>query len=107
MSVMSSERRKSRRVKTRLEASWEGVLTRREGTVVDISASGCFVLTSDDVQTGELVRLTVQTPTGRTIFVWGEVVYQISEMGFALHFTGMSEKETRMLEMLIDYLHDN
>jgi hypothetical protein len=83
------------------------VLTRREGTVVDISASGCFVLSSDDVQTGELVRLEIQTPTGKTIFVWGEVVYQIPEMGFALHFTGMSEQETRLLEMLIDYLHDN
>jgi hypothetical protein len=87
-----------------LQAFWEGVLTRRAGVITDISPSGCFILTRDDVQTHELIRLEVRTPTGRAIFLWGEVVYQVAEMGFALRFTGTEPAEHRMLELLLDYL---
>lgn len=99
-----SERRKSERVRVTLDARWEGVLTRREGTIVDISRSGCFMLTSDAVTPGELISLEIQMPTGRWIFIWAEVVYSIPEMGFALRFTGSAdENEETMLEMLIAY----
>ncbi len=106
--MLSSERRKSERFRTRLGASWEGVLTRRTGTVVDISTTGCFVLTSDeDVQERELVRLEIESPTGRAIYLWGEVVYQAPDIGIALRFTGTDPTEQSMLELLLDYLRDH
>ncbi len=98
-----SERRISERVRVNLNAQWEGVLARRAGTVSDISATGCFILTSDEAEQGELVRLEIETPTEGWIYLWGEVVYLIQEMGFALRFTGAGESEQAMLDLLIDY----
>lgn len=100
-----SERRKTERVQVKLEARWEGVTTRREGTIVDISSSGAFMLTADAVTPGELISVEIQMPTGRWIYLWGEVVYSIPEMGFALRFTGsVDETEEIMLDMLINYV---
>lgn len=101
------ERRQAERVQTDLKARWEGVLAASRGSVVDISVTGCFVLTNDDVQTGELIRLEITTPTGRDIYLWGEVVYQISEMGFALRFTGGDDVEQKMLLACLEYLRES
>jgi PilZ domain len=101
--MITKERREKERVRADLEAQWEGVLARRDGRVVDISASGCFILTTDEVREEELIRLEIQLPTGRRIFLWGEVVYKVEEMGFALRFTGSDEAELQMLGVLIDY----
>jgi hypothetical protein len=101
---MMSERRKTERVQVSLAARWEGVLTRREGTITDISLSGCFMLTMDTVTPCELISIEIQIPTGRWIYLWAEVVYSIPEMGFALRFTGSAdETEEIMLGMLINY----
>jgi hypothetical protein len=97
------ERRTSERVRADLEAHWEGVLARRDGMVTDISSNGCFILTADEVQPGELIRLEICLPTGRWIFLWGEVVYKTDEMGFALRFNGGDETELQMLELLLEY----
>ena len=98
-----SDRRIAERVRVNLNAHWEGVLARREGTISDISATGCFILTSDEAEKGELVRLEIETPTEGWIYLWGEIVYLIEEMGFAVRFTGASESEQTMLALLIDY----
>jgi hypothetical protein len=100
----TSERRGVDRLRTNLEACWEGILARQSGTVVDISPAGCFILTRDDVMEKELIRLEVSSPTGRTIYLWGEVAYRVEEMGFALHFTGTDPTEHEVFLLLIDYL---
>lgn len=104
MNTNTGDRRRTERLRTNLRAFWEGVLTRRAGEITDISSTGCFILTRDDVQPAELIRLEVHTPTGRAICLWGEVVYQVEEMGFALRFTGTEPAEHGMLELLLDYL---
>ena len=104
MSAMTEERRAHERVKTDLPARWEGVLTSRDGTVTDLSMAGCFVVTSADVQPKELIRLELTMETGRRLCLWGEVVYQMEEIGFALRFTGTEETELRMLEALIEFV---
>jgi hypothetical protein len=53
-----------------------------------------------------LIRLEITTPTGRRLYLWGEVVYRINEMGFALSFTGGDETEQRMLAACLDYLRE-
>lgn len=102
--IETSERRESERFQVKLNARWEGVLAQRTGTIVDISSTGCFLLTRDDVTTKELIRIEIQLPTERWINLWAEVVYQISEIGFALRFTGSTETEQTMLNLLLDML---
>ena len=102
--IETSERRESERFQVKLNARWEGVLAQRTGTIVDISSTGCFLLTRDDVTPKELIRIEIQLPTERWIYLWAEVVYQISEIGFALRFTGSTETEQTMLNLLLDML---
>lgn len=102
-----SDRREARRFQVKLNARWEGVLAQRTGTIVDISSTGCFLLTSDEVTPKELIRIEIQLPTERWIYLWAEVVYQISEMGFALRFTGSTETEQAMLNLLLDNLDES
>lgn len=107
MSAMIEERRAHERVKANLPARWEGVLTGREGTVTDLSIAGCFVVTSADVEPKELIRLELTLETGRRLYLWGEVIYRMDEIGFALRFTGTEETEQRMLEALIEFVRSS
>lgn len=102
-----SDRRVAERFHVKLNARWEGVVSQRKGTVADISSTGCFLLTRDDVAPKELIRLEIQLPTGHWIQLWAEVVYQISEMGFALRFTGTTEMEETMLNRLLSTLAES
>lgn len=104
MSTMIEERRAYERVRANLPARWEGVLASRAGQVSDLSQTGCFVVTQTDVQPKELIRLEVEIETGRRLCLWGEVVYAVEEIGFALRFTGTDETELRMLEALIEFV---
>lgn len=104
MTAMIEERRENERVKVELPARWEGVLEGRDGTVTDLSPTGCFILTAGDVKPKELVRLEIELETGRRILLWGEVVYRTQDIGFAVRFTGTEETEQKMLEVLIEYV---
>jgi hypothetical protein len=53
------------------------------------------------VTTGELIRIEIESPHGRSVRLWGEVVYQFPEMGFALRFTGSDEDDQIGLEDLL------
>ena len=91
-----SERRRFERVKVNRKVQWEGVLEQKEGTLVDLSVGGCFILTSHLVEPRELIRLEIEG----ALTVWGEVIYQIKEMGFALRFNaGLDEQQ--QLDQLI------
>lgn len=91
------ERRTAERVRTNLKARWEGLISQGRGSICDLSSAGCFVLTGGEVTVGELVRLEIHFPE-RVDLVWGEVVYAIAEMGFALRFAFAGEEEMRALK---------
>jgi hypothetical protein len=95
------ERRKVERVRVDLKVFWEGALTQLEGSIVDLSTTGCFILTDDQVRVGELIRVEIRPPKDGALYIWGEVVYQIAEMGFALHFTGGDEDDIKRLGWLV------
>jgi hypothetical protein len=97
------ERREAERLRTDLNARWEGLKTQGRGSVSDLSASGCFVLTSAELKAGELIRLEVNFPKEIVTF-WGQVVYSIAEMGFALRFTFTGESDKDTLKRLIEDL---
>ncbi len=96
------EQRKAERIKVDLQARWEGAVAQHEGSIVDLSSTGCFILTNDRVNLGELIRIEIELFKDNWVFLWGEVVYQISEMGFALRFTGTDDEGQRALN---EYLH--
>jgi hypothetical protein len=89
------ERRRARRYRVNLRARWEGRRAARDATVTDISEYGCFVLTDDLVDRRETVRLEIELPRGGRITVWGKVVYQAEEIGFALDFERFREEDDR------------
>lgn len=88
-----NDRREASRVPVSIDASWEGLMAQCGGLVVDLSEAGCFILTSDRVTAGETVWLEMRPLPGERVRVWGEVVYQVPEMGFALRFVEQESGE--------------
>ena len=90
------ERRKAKRVKTRLEARWEGILEQQEAEIVDLSIGGCFILSAHQVKRGDLIRIEIN----ESLLIWGEVIYEIEEMGFALKFNATDEDRERLAGLI-------
>jgi len=98
---MEKDRRSAPRARVKLSARWEGVLSRENATVTDLSRSGCFVLTGGKVEVKELVWLEIQLTDKQSVNFWAEVVNQASEIGFALKFNSSSpEDEAALAEFL-------
>jgi hypothetical protein len=97
------ERRAAERLRIDLSARWEGLLTQGRGAVSDLSSLGCFVLTSGEVKPGELIRLEISFPQ-EVASLWGQVVYAVPEIGFAMRFV-FSGNDERILNRLINDMH--
>lgn len=98
---MEKDRRSAPRVRVKLAARWEGVMSRENATVTDLSRSGCFVLTAGKVEVKELVWLEIKLTDKQTVNFWAEVVDEASEIGFALKFNSSSpEDESALAEYL-------
>ena len=95
------DRRTAKRVRLNLRTRWETLTTQGRGMVSDLSSTGCFVLSGGDVNSGELTRLEIHFPEG-VVSLWGEVVYSMAEMGFAIRFKFAGEEERRALDKLIE-----
>src|SRR3989442_14286321 len=93
------ERRTAKRVRLNLRTRWETLMTQGRGTVSDLSSTGCFVLSGGEVNPGELTRLEIHFPEGLPS-LWGEVVYSIAGMGFAIRFKFASKSERRPVNKL-------
>ncbi len=96
------ERRTAERARIDINARWEGLFSQGRGAICDLSRAGCFVLTGGEVTTGELVRLEIIFPS-QLALVWGQVVYAVAEMGFALRFAFSSDDEMHALASLIGF----
>jgi hypothetical protein len=83
---MYQDRRRAERVRVNLSARWEAASIRERGTISDISANGCFLLSGGETSPGEAVRVALELPEGRTIELNSEVVYRTEEIGFAVRF---------------------
>jgi len=95
------ERRHAERISLSLPVRWESLTTHGRGTVCDLSGSGCFLLSARGARAGELVRLEIDFGN-HLVFAWGDVVYDVEEMGFALRFIFSEENEARALRKLIE-----
>jgi hypothetical protein len=95
------ERREVERYKVNLRVRWEGRHAGRDGTITDISTAGCFVLTDDLVEKGDLVKIELLLPAGKLI-LWGHVIYTAEEIGFGIRFSPFfPEADRRKLELLV------
>ena len=99
---MENERRSSPRARVSLSARWEGVLSRENATVTDISRSGCFVLSGGKVEMKELVWLEIQLPDLGPVHVWAEVVDQATDIGFAVRFNSASDEDEEVLSRFLE-----
>jgi len=99
---MEHERRSAPRARVKLQARWEGALSRENATVTDISRSGCFVLTGGKVDMKELVWLEIHLTEQQVVNFWAEVVDQASEIGFALKFNSSSPEDEATLAKYLE-----
>src|SRR5215470_14088068 len=99
---METERRSAPRARVKLKARWEGVLSRENATVTDLSRSGCFVLTGGKVEVKELVWLEINLTDSQVVNFWAEVVDQATEIGFALRFNSSSPEDEAVLINFLD-----
>lgn len=90
------ERRESPRYRVNLRTRWGGgEWAGREGTVTNLSAEGCYVMTEEEVTEGELVQVQVEPPDGEPLPLWGSVIHRAEGQGFAIQFSNFSQGGAR------------
>ena len=98
---MRKERRLDARVRVNLPARWESFLTQQEGTIVDLSRAGCFVLSGGQLEPNELIRLEITLPNGDRVYPWAEVTQAVEDIGFSARFTSIDDDERERLEQFV------
>jgi hypothetical protein len=91
-SILPIERRQHERITVYLRARWEGLLGCYEGTLSDISAGGCFIMSDDIPAAKELLRLEIELHSGEWVKVWGEVTNRFEGIGFGIRYTEIVEE---------------
>jgi hypothetical protein len=99
---MEKERRSAPRARVNLPVRWAGASSHEDGTVTDLSRSGCFVLSGGKVGLKELVSLEISLPDQQSVHFWAEVVDTASEIGFALRFNSSSTEDAEMLAKYLE-----
>jgi hypothetical protein len=99
---MEKDRRSAPRARVKLSARWEGVLSRENATVTDLSRSGCFVLTGGNVEVKELVWIEIELTDRQKVNFWAEVVNHASDIGFALKFNSSSPEDEAALAAFLE-----
>jgi hypothetical protein len=99
---MEKERRSAPRARVNLPARWEGVASRENATVTDISRNGCFVLSGGKIGIKELVWVEIKLSDQQAVHFWAEVVYEASEIGFALRFNSSTPEDEETLAKFLE-----
>ncbi len=99
---MEKDRRSAPRARVNLPARWEGVLSRENATVSDLSRNGCFLLTGGKIEVKELIWLEIQLSNLQTVNFWGEVVNEATEIGFAVRFNSSSPEDEAALAKYLE-----
>jgi PilZ domain len=102
MGAFMRDRRTSPRIIVNLPTVWEGATMLQEGNLTSLSKTGCFVLTAGRVEPKELVRLEINISEDEPLCLWGEVVDEAGEIGFALRFNPLDNSEHERLGRFVD-----
>lgn len=96
------ERRATERKSVVVEIEWENAVGERSGgTISDVSAAGCYVLCSGEVEDGDAVKIFLPLAGGMRVEFAGEVVNHFLEIGFAARFVDLSDAQTDFLRDFI------
>ncbi len=98
------DRRNRQRFKVKIDIEWEGLVGRKPGTISDISETGCFVMSSGEVQDGENVKIFFPLSGGLKVQFAGAVTNHFLQIGFAIQFINLSEAQIDFLEKFVDTL---
>ena len=95
------ERRGSNRYPVEIDVQWESSGGRQPGSVSDVSLDGCFVLSSGDVNDGEIVRLFIPLSDGMKVEFSGKVANHVFEIGFGVRFDKLSAAQRDLLARIV------
>src|SRR5687767_6776016 len=98
----NQDRRKTPRHTVTIDVEWESHNGRRSGSLSDVSAEGCFILSDVEVSDGELVKVFLPLTDGTKVEFMGQVANYVSEIGFAVHFLSISEAQKEFLANFIE-----
>lgn len=98
------DRRESNRIELHLPAHCETTSAVYNGTIINGSVGGCFVLAEVEDPDDEPMKLAVLLPTGESLELWGEVAYHLPTKGFGLQFINRSDEGQAMLDIWRVYL---
>lgn len=99
--VEPPERREARRYGVTVDIKWQGKRGRSDGTLSDLSSTGCFVLSGTEVSDGETVHIFIPIGDGMNAQFSGAVVNHEDEIGFAVRFHDLSNAQKGVLKNLI------
>lgn len=100
---MSIDHRRTPRTSLILDVQWVTSGAIEPGTISDISLTGCFILSGGPVRLGEPVWINIKMPYGEQAVLFGEIVYHLADIGFAVQFVKFGDSETRFISYLINY----
>ena len=95
------ERRGTNRYPLTLDVEWEGTGGRLPGTISDVSLDGCFVLSTGDVNDGDIVKIFMPLADGMKVQFAGKVANHVFEIGFGVHFEQLSAGQRDLLIKLL------
>ena len=101
-----ADRREYPRFAVNIEVEWESFIGTQKGTISDISALGCFVLCSGEVEDNEEIKIHVALLGGKLITLAGIIVNHVYEIGFGVRFVELGENEKLFLEKLLAKLQE-
>ena len=73
------------------------------GIARGLSRRGCFVEALVDELQAETIFLRVLLPTGRRLALRAEVAYYVQGQGIGAAFTGLSDEDAAMIDLLAEY----
>lgn len=101
VSVMTDERRSSRRTPVLIDLSWEGKAGRYQARTTDLSEGGCFVDTIGRAVVGEQILFKFQLPSGEGLEIGGEVTFSHPMVGFGVKFKNLPDGVRQKLAWLV------
>ena len=75
--------------RTRVTLVREGYLE-IAGTISNLSAGGCYVVSESDVGKEDMVKLRFESPEHGELTVWGHVSFRVVGFGFGINFTAFA-----------------
>ena len=97
-------RNRAARVPTNLRAKWAAGGIEGEGTLANISSTGCYVLGAHGLTVGDAVEVELTVPGRLTVPLRGLVARVKEGEGFGLRFRGLSATQQLLLERAVWHL---